>query len=65
MCIRDRENFEGIVAIAVPILDAKGRVVAALTTHGPLPRVTMESCEAALPSLRRGAQRIAAAWGLV
>jgi DNA-binding IclR family transcriptional regulator len=61
----NQENFEGIVAIAVPILDAKERVVAALTMHGPLPRVTMESCEAALPHLRRGAQRIATAWGLV
>ena len=60
----DQENFEGIVAIAVPILDARERVVAALTMHGPIPRVTMESCEAALPRLRQGAQRIAAAWGL-
>jgi IclR family acetate operon transcriptional repressor len=61
----DQENFEGIVAMAVPILDARSRVVAALTMHGPLPRVTMESCEAALPRLRQGAERIAAAWGLV
>jgi IclR family transcriptional regulator, acetate operon repressor len=61
----NEENFDGIVAIAVPILDAKGRVVAALTMHGPLPRVSMQSCEACLPHLRQGAQRIAAAWGLV
>jgi DNA-binding IclR family transcriptional regulator len=61
----NQENFEGIVAVAVPILDARERVVAALTMHGPVPRVTMESCEAALPRLRQGAQRIATAWGLV
>jgi DNA-binding IclR family transcriptional regulator len=61
----NEENFEGIVAIAVPILDARQRVVAALTMHGPMPRVTMQSCEAALPRLREGADRIAAAWGLI
>lgn len=61
----NEENFEGIVALAVPIHDAGGRVVAALTMHGPMPRVTMKSCEAALPRLRQGAQRIAAAWGLI
>jgi DNA-binding IclR family transcriptional regulator len=61
----NQENFEGIVAIAVPILDGRERVVAALTMHGPMPRVSMESCEAALPRLRQGAHRIAAAWGLV
>jgi IclR family transcriptional regulator, acetate operon repressor len=61
----NEENFEGIVAIAVPILDTRGRVVAALTMHGPMPRMTMEACETALPRLREGAERIAAAWGMV
>jgi IclR family acetate operon transcriptional repressor len=59
------ENFEGIVAVAVPILDARERVVAALTMHGPLPRLTPASFEAAVPRLRQAAERIAAAWGLV
>jgi len=60
----DQENFEGIVAVAVPIKDARERVVAALTLHGPLPRVTFEACEAAVPRLQQAAQRIARAWGL-
>jgi DNA-binding IclR family transcriptional regulator len=60
----DQENFDGIVAIAVPIVDARDRVAAALTMHGPLPRVTPESCLAHLPRLREASQRIAAAWGL-
>lgn len=60
----NEENFEGIVSVAVPIMDAHGRVVAALTMHGPMPRVTASVCEAAVPRLRQGAQRIAAAWGL-
>jgi IclR family acetate operon transcriptional repressor len=60
----DEENFDGIVAVAVPIMDANGRVVAALTMHGPLPRLTQEGCKAALPRLRQAAQDIARAWGL-
>jgi DNA-binding IclR family transcriptional regulator len=63
--INNEENFDGIVAVAVPIRDTRERVVAALTMHGPMPRVTTETCEAALPRLRQGAQRIAAAWDLV
>jgi DNA-binding IclR family transcriptional regulator len=61
----NQENFEGIVAAAVPIKDARGHVVAALTVHGPLPRLTFEACEAAVPRLQQAAQRIARAWGLV
>jgi IclR family acetate operon transcriptional repressor len=60
----DQENIDGIFAVAVPIMDARQRVVAALTMHGPLPRVTIQSCEAAVPRLHDAAQRIAAAWGL-
>jgi DNA-binding IclR family transcriptional regulator len=61
----NEENFDGIVAVAVPIWDARGRAVAALTVHGPLPRLTFRDCVAAVPRLRQAAQRIARAWGLV
>ncbi|MBO0766329.1 MAG: IclR family transcriptional regulator [Hyphomicrobiaceae bacterium] len=60
----DQENFDGIVSVAVPILDAHDRVVAALTMHGPLPRLTPERCQAEVPRLRHAARRIASAWGL-
>ena len=63
--VNDQENFDGIVAVAVPIRDGQERVVAALTMHGPLPRVTLERCEASLPRLRQAAQRISRAWGLI
>ena len=62
--LNDQENFEGIVAVAIPIRDERERVVAALTMHGPLPRVTLERCEESLPRLRQAAQRISRAWGL-
>lgn len=61
----DQENFEGIVAAAVPIKDAQARVVAAVTVHGPLPRLTFDACVATVPRLQQAAQRIARAWGLV
>jgi DNA-binding IclR family transcriptional regulator len=61
----DQENFEGIVAVAVPIRDAQERVVAALTMHGPMPRLTLERCEATVPRLRQAAQRISRAWELI
>lgn len=61
----NQENFEGIVAAAVPIRDARGRTVAALTVHGPMPRLTFEACVATVPRLQQAAQRIARAWGLV
>jgi DNA-binding IclR family transcriptional regulator len=63
--INNQENFDGIVAVAVPIRDADGKAVAALTMHGPLPRLTLEGCRASLPRLRRAAQDVARAWGLV
>lgn len=63
--LNNQENFEGIVAVAVPIKDAQGRAVAALTMHGPLPRLTLEACEASVPRLMQAAQRISRAWGIV
>ena len=63
--LNDQENFEGIVAVAVPVRDAQERVVAALTMHGPMPRLTLERCEATVPRLRQAAQRISRAWGLI
>lgn len=60
----DQENFEGIVAVAVPIYDAQDRVVAALTMHGPLPRLTLEACVAHVPRLQQTALRISRVWEL-
>jgi DNA-binding IclR family transcriptional regulator len=62
--LNNQENFDGIVAAAVPVSDAQDRVVAALTMHGPVTRLTIEECEASVPRLRQAAQRISRAWGL-
>lgn len=60
----NQENFDGIVAAAVPIKDAQGRVVASLTVHGPLPRLTLKACEEHVPRLVQAADRIARVWDL-
>jgi DNA-binding IclR family transcriptional regulator len=62
--MNDQENFDGIVAVAVPVRDAQEQVVAALTMHGPVHRLSLEACEAQVPRLVRAAQRIAEAWGV-
>ncbi len=62
--LSNEENFEGIVAVAVPVKNAQGQVLAALTMHGPLPRLSVEGCEAHVPRLRQAAQRVARGWGL-
>jgi DNA-binding IclR family transcriptional regulator len=61
--VNNQENFDGIVAVAVPIMGPRGLPCAALTMHGPLPRLTVETCEASVPRLVRAAQRISRAWG--
>jgi DNA-binding IclR family transcriptional regulator len=62
--MNNQENFDGIVAAAVPIRDAEDNVVAALTMHGPVPRLTLEACKTHIPRLRQAAQRVSRAWGL-
>ncbi|NNE52995.1 MAG: IclR family transcriptional regulator [Sulfitobacter sp.] len=58
----DREEFlEGMVAIAVPIKDPKGRFVAALALHGPTPRITIPSAIERKELLQAAAGRISAA----
>ena len=39
-------------------MDAGGRVVAALTMHGPLPRMNPERCETFVPRLRQTAEQV-------
>jgi IclR family acetate operon transcriptional repressor len=63
--VNNQENFDGIVAIAVPVLDGRNNnVVAALTMHGPVSRLSLKACEDSVPRLKEVAQRISEAWGL-
>ena len=57
----DREEFvTGLIAMAVPVHDAKGTVRAAVAIHAPTTRVTFDDLVARLPAMRAAAQRMAA-----
>lgn len=55
----DREEFlEGMVAIAVPVTDPKGRFVAALAFHAPTQRVSLEQAIARRDTLHRASVKL-------
>lgn len=56
----DNEEFiEGLVAVAVPIVDPAGRFCAGLALHGPKLRIKMKDAVARLPALKHAAEQIA------
>lgn len=56
----DREEFvPGLVAIAVPVLDAAGKVWGGISVHGPAVRMTATDAVAKLPALHRAAKQMA------
>ncbi|UCH73970.1 MAG: IclR family transcriptional regulator [Rhodospirillales bacterium] len=55
----DNEEFlEGMVAVAVPVQDGKGRLIATLAMHGPTQRLTLKAAKAQLPALHRAADKL-------
>lgn len=49
----DREEFMlGMIAVAVPVLDAEGTCRAGLAVHAPAARMSLAQAQAALPQLR-------------
>lgn len=55
----DQEFLEGLCAIAVPVHDAGGAVVAAVACHGPVPRFSLEKAVSLVPALKRAAEKLA------
>lgn len=55
----NQEFMDGMVAIAVPILDPVGRFDCALAVHGPKQRISLEDARSHLPTLQTAARRIA------
>lgn len=52
----DNEEFmSGMTAIAVPVLDGKGKLLATLSVHAPLQRRSLTDLEAYLPALHKAA----------
>jgi DNA-binding IclR family transcriptional regulator len=60
--LNDQEYMDGIVGAAVPVIDPKGNVLAAVGMQGPLPRLTVVACEKSVPRMRHAAKRIARVW---
>lgn len=56
--INDQEDTVGLVALAVPITDAGGRVVAGLAIHAPEARIPVKQLPRFLPILRRTAAKL-------
>lgn len=60
----DREEFvHGMVAVAVPVSDGSGLMVAALACHGPTARISMHTLQAAIPMMRTAAAKLSALLG--
>ncbi len=56
----DREEFiAGLIAVAVPVLDAAGRTRAAIALHAPTARLSLTEAQRKLPALRAAAARMA------
>lgn len=53
--IDDEEFLEGLVALAVPVRNAQGVIVAGIACHGPKPRLTVEGALKHLPLLTEAA----------
>jgi DNA-binding IclR family transcriptional regulator len=58
--IDDEEFVEGMVAVAVPIDDDKGRMVAALAFHAPTVRMDLPKAVTYLPILQKAALALSA-----
>ena len=57
----DNEEFvAGMVAMAVPIMDGRGRTAAMLAVHAPIIRMDIVKVRAQMPLLRQAAKRISA-----
>jgi DNA-binding IclR family transcriptional regulator len=56
----DGEFMEGMVAVAVPILDMNGRLFATLSFHAPVQRFDLARAESYLPQLRAAAAELSA-----
>ncbi len=55
----DREEFmDGMVALAVPILEPQGRLVSTLSFHAPTQRFTAERALEFLPALQKASQAL-------
>lgn len=56
--VNDQENMIGMIAIAVPVRDSAGRVVAGVALEAPVPRLALPRAKKLIPKLNRAASAI-------
>ena len=56
--ISDQEIYQGVKAVATPIFDFEGKVVASICVAGPRERMTAKKISLLIPALREAAQKI-------
>jgi len=59
--INNQEDAIGLIAMAVPVRDPQGDVVAGLAVHAPEPRFPISRAIECLPTFKNTADRIGAA----
>lgn len=52
----NEELMEGMVALAAPVLDHRGRYIAAIAFHGPTPRLTIDIALSHLEALKKASR---------
>jgi len=57
--VDNEEYLAGIMCLAVPIADDSGRVIAAVSVHGPTSRINVGQANEFLPALREAAEQMA------
>jgi DNA-binding IclR family transcriptional regulator len=60
--VNNQEHTNGVIGVAVPVADARGRVLAALAVHGPAPRLDLDRAVGFVPRLQQAAAVMARAW---
>ena len=60
--VDDEEYLDGLVCVAVPVADERGRVWAAVAVHGPAARMPLSAALAHLPALRSAAQALSGSY---
>ena len=59
----DEEVLAGMVAVAVPVKDGRGRLCATIATQAPVQRLSLQAARAHVPVLRRAAAAMSRSLG--
>jgi DNA-binding IclR family transcriptional regulator len=63
--MNNQEHVDGLIAVAVPIRDSDGAVIAGLAVHGSITRMDQDKLLSYLPGMRDKAERIAGIWSVM